>query len=88
MGAPTIKQLASRSAFVTGMTTSWQSYLGTGKVDVHLTSEPKLIASTFGYWTAQVDLRVSSGSASFTFTVALEYVDHSWLVLSVEPQQS
>jgi hypothetical protein len=52
-------------------------------VDVRLTSEPKLIDSTFGYWTAQTGLRVSAGANSFTFTVILEYVGKRWLLLAI-----
>jgi hypothetical protein len=85
MGTPTLQQMASRSDFSSGMTTGWQSHLGTGKVDVRLTSEPKLIDSTFGYWTAQADLRVSSGATSFTFKVILEYVSKRWLLLTIAP---
>jgi hypothetical protein len=88
MGAPTIHQLVSRSEFVSGMTTSWQSHLGSANVDVRLTSDPKLIDSTFGYWTAQANLSVRSASGSFGFSIILEYVDHQWLVLSVAPPES
>jgi hypothetical protein len=83
MGAPTLQQMANRSDFISGMTTGWQSHLGTGRVDVRLTSEQKLIDSTFGYWTAQTGLRVSAGANSFTFTVILEYVGKRWLLLAI-----
>src|SRR5664280_381691 len=84
MGSPTLQQMATRTAFVNGMASGWQSHIGSGKATVRLTSTPKLVDSAFGYWAAQAGLKITSGQTSFTFTVILQYVGNRWLLLDLE----
>ena len=81
--APSLQRAITKSAFSSAMTNGRHGNLGRTQASVILTGTPTLVQSPFGYWTAQANLKITSGSTSVGYKVVLQNVDGRWLLLSI-----